>query len=96
MVSHDQATSRLQRGDYAAPGRSSTRASPRARELGTTSLSAGVLLDVGILELRERRYAEARAFAESLERALGAASACTSRCRCGASPRAAAGRGGSS
>ena len=72
LVAHDQAIFSLRRGDY-GHARSLLDACVSAwRELGNEQNLAWALLNVGILELRERRYADAVApFAESLECALG-------------------------
>jgi predicted ATPase/class 3 adenylate cyclase len=70
-VAHDRAIFALQRGDYARARRVLDETVAAARESEDDLSLANMLLDVGILELRERRYTEAvPAFIESLERGL--------------------------
>jgi hypothetical protein len=72
VVAHGRAMRRLQRGEYDAARPLLLEAVAVARELGMEEYLDGALLDLGILDLRERRYAEStQAFAEVLQRALG-------------------------
>ena len=71
VTSHDQAIFALQRGDFRRARVLLNESVARARELDQDDDLASVLLDLGVLNLRERRFAEAAPlFAESLQSAL--------------------------
>ena len=72
VVAHGQAMRRLQRGEYDAARPLLLEAVALARVVGMEEYLDGALLDLGILELRERRYTEStQCFVEVLERSLG-------------------------
>src|SRR5262249_49587487 len=67
IVSYDQAMAALLRGDYARARALFDEPVARARQVGGL-MFVSVVVGLGILELRERRYAEAEAvFVEMLE-----------------------------
>src|SRR5262249_12110868 len=71
VVSHDRAIFTLRRRDHGRARALLDESVARARELDLDEDLASVLLDVGVLELRERRFAEAtEPFVECLERGL--------------------------
>src|SRR5262249_48458471 len=70
-VLHDRGIGLLQQGDCARARPLLEQSALEARESGWLEILSNTLLDVGILELLERRRAEAgRVFAESLELAV--------------------------
>jgi hypothetical protein len=72
VVAHGQAMRRLHRGEYGAARPLLLEAVALARVLGMDEYLEGALLDLGILELRERRFAEStECFVEVLERSTG-------------------------